>query len=333
MKNQTRFFKKEKPLFRFLRNRIKETFREQAAVAVKLHMGEPGNRHYIKAAFAQEITNLLVASGLKPVLFDTPVVYSSPRNSVAGYMEAAATHGYSEKLLGVPVIISDESRNLTGSLGRYQAASIPLDADGVILLTHFKGHICSGAGGAIKNVGMGCMSKSTKGDIHGGGEPVYTSGCTGCGNCAENCPTENIRIDDSRPWFDATWCSGCSNCIISCPQSCLSPVKDLFDNLLSDAAVTAHREYKKVLAINIMREITQLCDCMADAGPVVTGDIGYVCADDMLSADIASMRILAEHTGEEDIFQRYNKVSSWGHIKAAAKFMNRDLEISIEKED
>ncbi|MBN2183945.1 MAG: DUF362 domain-containing protein [Candidatus Krumholzibacteriota bacterium] len=332
MKNRAWFFENEKSLITSLKTQLKNVFPGGASVVVKLHMGEPGNNYFIKASFTKQIVELLLSMDCRPVVFDTPVVYSSPRNTPEGYMKAAAGHGYTKEEIGVPIIISEKSRRLSGNLGDYGVASIPLDADGVLLLSHFKGHICSGAGGAIKNVGMGCMSKDTKGRIHNGGEPVYTDGCTQCGNCVDNCPTDNIRIDGSRPWFDLSWCSGCSNCILSCPQSCLTPKNDLFDNLLADAAVTAHSHFKKVFAVNVLRGITQLCDCMADAGPVVADDIGYVSANDMLSADIASLQLLSEKTGEEDIFKKYNKVSSWRHLRAAAKYMSRNMDIEIDRE-
>ena len=332
MKNKTRFFEKEISLLSFLKTQLKSVFPERASIVVKLHMGEPGNIHFIKASFTKKVIDVLLSLGFRPIVFDTPVVYTSPRNSPEGYLKVAAEHGYTEESIGAPVLISDKKRKLSGRLGDYEAASTPLDADGVLLLSHFKGHICSGAGGAIKNIGMGCMSKATKGEIHSGGEPVYTDGCTQCGNCVDNCPTDNIRIDNSRPWFDVTWCSGCSNCILSCPQVCLFPKKDLFDNLLADAAVTAHEQCKNVYAVNVLRGITQLCDCMADAGPVVADDIGYICAGDMLSADIASLELLRERTGEEDIFKKYNKVSSWRHLRAAAKYMRRNMEIEIDRE-
>ncbi len=331
MKNKAHYYKDEESLFVFLRKHLKDVFPSGAKVAVKLHMGEPGNKYFIKASFTRKIIGLLADLDLDPFVFDTPVVYTSPRSTPEGYLEAAAGHGYTEDGIGSQVVISDDNRRLPGTLGEYLAASIPLDADGVFLLSHFKGHICSGVGGAIKNVGMGCMSKETKGKIHGGGEPEYNGGCDQCGNCAESCPTDNIRIDDSRPWFDATWCSGCSNCVLSCPRDCLSPKSDLFDNLLADAAVTAHSRFKIVYALNILQGITQLCDCMAEAGPVVVDDIGFVCADDMLTADIASLRIVEEKTGEEDIFRKYNKVSSWGHVKAAAKYMGRGIDVEIDR--
>jgi uncharacterized Fe-S center protein len=213
----------------------------------------------------------------------------------------------------------------------YELCSEPLEADGVLLLSHFKGHICSGMGGAIKNVGMGCMSKSTKGAIHAGGEPVYGDGCTECGACVENCPTDNIRLDRGRPFFDVSWCPGCSNCIISCPENCIYPKTANFDSLLAEAATIAFEKFGRSYAINVMQNMTQLCDCVADSGPVLADDSGFVCGADMISVDIASLDILERETGSKDLFAEYNKKSSRLHVEEAARLLGRDMEVTIKE--
>ena len=46
-----------------------------------------------------------------------------------------------------------------------------MDADVFISLTHFKGHEMTGFGGTIKNIGMGCGSRSGKKEQHASGKP------------------------------------------------------------------------------------------------------------------------------------------------------------------
>jgi uncharacterized Fe-S center protein len=213
----------------------------------------------------------------------------------------------------------------------YEAAAEPLEADGVFLLTHFKGHIACGVGGAIKNIGMGCMTRDTKGKIHAGGEPLYESGCTECGTCVENCPTDNIVISGGGPKFGQSWCPGCSNCVINCPENVLKAKTAPFDRLIAEAAFLAHRRFGKFFALNVLEGITQLCDCIADSGPVLVDDIGFVCAPDMLSADLASLKLVSDKTGAEDFFREHNKTSPWGHVRAAAELMGRGLEIEVDR--
>lgn len=321
----------ESNLIEFLEKEFARLFSPGERIAVKIHMGEPGNVHYIPASLTARIVEVLKTIECKPFIFDTPVVYRSPRNSVQTYLKSAAEHGYSEAGIGAPIVISDSSTPIEGRLMTYGVAQDVLDAGGVLLLSHFKGHLASGMGGSIKNIGMGCMSKETKGAIHTGGEPVYTQGCTECGSCVENCPTDNIRLDGGQPWFDCTWCPGCSNCVIVCPENCISPRVAVFDEAIAEAAVVAHERFKKVYAVNVLRNITKLCDCVANSGPVIVDDIGYVCSEDMLSADIASLDIIKERTGKEDIFAEFNKRSAWGHVRAAAEMMKRTTDISWRK--
>jgi uncharacterized Fe-S center protein len=323
--------KNEEDLVEFLEKELASIFSEGDSVLIKTHMGEPGNRTHIPASLAKKVIDVLVANGCRPFIFDSPVVYSSPRNNEAGYLESASRNGFYEDAIGAPVIISNRSETFEGELMAYELCSDPLEADGVLLLSHFKGHMCSGMGGAIKNVGMGCMSKSTKGAIHTGGEPVYVDGCTECGMCVENCPTDNVRLAKGRPFFDASWCPGCSNCIISCPEKCITPKTAQFDSLLAEAATIAFGKFGRSYSINVMQNMTQLCDCIADSGPVLADDSGFVCGADMVSVDIASLRILEKVSGSEDIFEEHNKKSSWIHVKEAARMQGRDLEVAIKE--
>jgi uncharacterized Fe-S center protein len=321
----------DRSLFDHLKNIFKEVFDDGDRIAVKLHMGEPGNIYFIKPDLARGICGLLEQAGCRTFLFDTPVVYNSPRNNIESYLKCAAANGYDEEAIGVPIIVSNRNVEVKGSLMTYRIASEPLEADGVLLLTHIKGHIACGMGGAVKNVGMGCMAKETKGEIHTGGGPCYEEGCVQCGICVENCPTENISIEDDRPVFGRTWCSGCSNCAIVCPEGCIRTNVANFDELLAEAAALAHSRFKKVYAVNVLKNISKLCDCIADSGPIIVGDIGFICGHDMISVDAASLDVIREATGKEDIFQEFNLRSSWEHIRAAARFMGRKASSVIEE--
>lgn len=331
MGTEVAFIESRERLAEFLLPRFEDRFGSGSSIAVKMHMGEPGNAYYIRPELARVVCGMLSRIGCEPFVFDTPVVYSSPRNNVKGYSKSAASHGYSEKNIGVPVVISDRGILVEGSLMAYELAETPLKAHGVVLLSHVKGHIACGMGGAIKNVGMGCMTKKTKGMIHSGGEPAYVSGCTQCGTCVESCPTRNIAIDEKRPRFDQTWCPGCSNCAVVCPEECIAPRTALFDELLAEAAAIAHARFADVYAINVLENITRLCDCMASSGPIIVPDIGFICGDDMVSVDAASLEMIQKVSGKDDVFAEHNIRSPWGHVRAAARFMKHELDVTIEE--
>jgi len=41
--------------------------------------------------------------------------------------------------------------------------------------------------------------------------------CTGCGQCAEDCPLEIITMEDDLPVVDESICIGCGVCLLNCP--------------------------------------------------------------------------------------------------------------------
>lgn len=53
--------------------------------------------------------------------------------------------------------------------------------------------------------------------------PMASSGCTGCGKCAENCPTEAITVDNG--WrIDLGRCLFCMECEMVCGNGCITGV-------------------------------------------------------------------------------------------------------------
>jgi uncharacterized protein len=331
MRHEAVFMRSDDALVAFLAERLGRVFAPGDRVAIKLHMGEPGNKYFIAAPLAKRVVDCLASLGAKPFIFDSPVVYSSPRSDERRYLDAAAGHGYSKKELGCPVVVSNGSSPVKGSHMAYRVCKDLLKADGVLLLTHVKGHVACGMGGAVKNVGMGCVAKETKGAIHTGGEPVYAEGCTQCGTCVESCPTGNIALDPAGPRFGVTWCPGCSNCVLVCPARCIRPRVATFDELLAESAASAHGRFKKSYSVNVLRNISKFCDCMSNPGPLIAKDIGFVCADGMVAADAATLEVIAKETGREDIFAEQHKHSPWGHVRAAARFMDTDTAVDVKE--
>ena len=105
----------------------------------------------------------------------------------------------------------------------------------MLVLSHVKGHSCSGMGGAIKHLGMGAVTKKSKGDIHQGGQPKFVKDCEGCGACVKVCPGSAIEVKDGKAIIDFSLCWGCSTCVINCPYKSLEPKVGYFDNLLAQA--------------------------------------------------------------------------------------------------
>jgi hypothetical protein len=51
----------------------------------------------------------------------------------------------------------------------------------------------------------------------------------------------------------------------------------------------------------------------------------------MVAADAATLETIAKETGREDIFAEQHKHSSWGHVRAAARFMGVDAAVAVKE--
>ncbi len=300
-----------------LANNIKDFYPSGSKIGIKLHFGEPGNLFAFTPVFIKQAVQSLQNIGLHPFLFDSPVSYQSPRNTVEGYRQVLKEKGITHESMGCPVIISDEGITTSSSDLEYSICKHLIDTDGILVLTHLKGHTCTGFGGAIKNIGMGGMSKHTKRRIHDAGKPRYQEGCIECKECVINCPLGHIRLKDNRPYFDQNWCCGCSNCVYVCKSGCIAPQKEVFDQGLVAGVKLALDRYPRVFYVNVLMNIMRLCDCVSDPGPQLSRDIGILFGDDIVAIEKASLDLIIKEMGE-DVFFKEHKKSPLVHIKIAA---------------
>jgi len=325
MVNKVFFSEHEEDFLERLKSELEGYF--SGRVAIKLHMGELGNKYFLKPEFVKKVVEMLKEYDTKPFLFDSPVVYKSPRRFPKGYLLVARKHGFTEKKIGCPVLVSDEfieqEMVVNGKSVSFHVCKDLVEADGVLVLSHVKGHLCTGFGAGIKNLGMGALSRKSKGMIHDGGKPVYESGCTLCGVCSKNCPTNNIRYSDGMPFFDKAWCCGCSNCVVVCPNNAIKPKLAVFNDLLAAGAFAALKNFKKSFFINVIKDVSKLCDCVP-GGKLVAPDIGYLMSNDLTSIEKASHDLIVEKTGK-DVFKEVHHISPLSHIGSFAKISNTSI--------
>jgi len=132
-------------------------------VALKLHLGEPGNLAYIRPNYVARVVKLIRELGGKPFLTDCNTLYKGGRSNALDHLQSAQENGFNRIGVGADVIIADglkgtDYREIPIHLKRCETAKIGTaiaDADIVISLTHFKGHDQAGFGGTLKNLGMG----------------------------------------------------------------------------------------------------------------------------------------------------------------------------------
>lgn len=269
-------------------------------VAIKVHFGEKGNTAFLRPNFVKAVVDTVSSLGGKPFLTDCNTLYPGSRKNAIEHLYTAWENGFSPLSAGCPVIIGDGIKGTDESIvpidGEYvKEAKIGhaiMDADVYISLSHFKGHEMAGFGGAIKNTGMGCASRSGKMEQHNFGKPkVISSKCKGCMLCQKQCAHSAITYDEERIAFiDERKCVGCGRCIGGCNFDAIVNINNSANEVFNKKMA----EYAKAVVfrrpqfhINIANNITPNCDCHGESDAAILPDIGMFISEDMVALDKA----------------------------------------------
>ncbi len=289
-----------------------QSFRSKK-IPVKLHIGEDKNEYFPRPDFVRHVIDELLRVNADPYLFDTTVAYSGSRHTKAGYLKLADKHGFNEKNVGCSVVIDDSGVPTTIEGRKYEVADHLVKSTHIFAISHVKGHIATGMGGAIKNFGMGGVTKETKIKMHHGSRPIYQKdNCTFCGVCAEVCPFSAIEVENNSWKQNMRSCFGCGVCVDSCKDDAIQN-KDANIQFVLACAAKACVQNKNVIYLNELKRIARSCDCDPFAGPVICPDIGYLVSDDPVAIDKASLDLI--HDVKPDVFEKENKISPFKQIK------------------
>ena len=282
-------------------------------VPIKLHMGEIKNKHFLRPDFVKLVVDELKKFQVGPYLFDTTVAYPGLRSVKSGYAKVARKHGFTLEKIGCEVIIDDEGFPVEIDNRNYVVAKHLFESAHIFSITHVKGHIATGMGGAIKNFGMGGVTKETKRRMHHGSRPVYQKDkCTYCGVCAELCPFQAISVRKDKWKQNMQSCFGCGVCVDACNENALTS-KDADLQYVLTCAAKACVQDKDVLYLNELKRISKSCDCDPFAGPIICPDIGYLVSDDPVAIDKASLDLVNDV--KKDVFEKENHISPLKQIK------------------
>ncbi len=272
---------------------------ENKYTAIKLHFGEPGNLAYLRPNYAKVIVDLIKEQGGKAFLTDCNTLYVGRRKNALDHLDSAYENGFNPFTTGCHVIIADGIKGSDETLvpvnGEYvkeaKIGTAVMDADIFISMNHFKGHVCAGFGGALKNIGMGCGSRAGKMEMHSAGKPnVREKKCIGCGMCAKNCDHDAISKVDGKAQIDHNKCVGCGRCLSMCPVDAVASASDESNEILNCKIA----EYTMAVVqgrpnfhINFVMDVTPNCDCYANNDAPIVPNVGMFASFDPVALDVA----------------------------------------------
>lgn len=304
----------------------------EGIIGIKVHMGEEGNVTHIRPEFVRRVVDFVKKLGCEPIVFDTTSLYSGPRSNAVSYLNLAAKKGFNYATLGAPVVIGDGIKGMSGfivkvdgvELREVEVADIMRDLDSMIVFSHFKGHVTTGFGGALKNLAMGCTTKRGKASQHRAHMPiVLDERCAGCGLCSRICPYNAIGVRESKARVNYDKCVGCLECYFTCPNKALSIPSQGIDKLqirLADAALAVIKSLKsRPIYLNAVIDVTARCDCLGCVMKSIVDDIGLLSSVDPVAIDQASLDLVVKATGGRDPFLEVNGVSGERQLEVAEK--------------
>lgn len=296
-------------------------------VLIKSHFGSVGATQVLRPIYHRELVDLVKGYGGFPVVAETCGLglrggsAFEGRGTLPDYLYAAIKNGHSPGTLGAPVVMIDgyfgtETIDVpvTGKhLTQVHMAAGLVDFNKIIIASRFKGHAGMAFGGALKQLGIGCVGKQGKARVHWGDNGNLfvknPENCTQCGKCLKFCPKRCLTLEQGEIQLNEDHCIMCGHCYSVCrpdndpnkrvfglrkkiPRN--EQVERMMDNvkgLINAIGAT------NIVYLNIAIDIGVTCDCAPYALPSIVPDQGILLSEDPLAIDKACFDLVNKATG------------------------------------
>ncbi len=291
---------------------LDKAIKPEMRVLIKTHFGASGNTNYIRPAFIRHVVDLVKQNGAYPAVAEsTGLGYGrwgdyGGRSLATDYIEMAASNGFSIGTVGAPIIMIDgywgtdsfEVKIDGNYLDSVHVAMALKGFDIIIMMTHAKGHGATGFGGTLKNLGIGCVAKQSKGLMHSEGDiAVNPKKCkpSECGApCLSVCPHDCISIDKVAK-INTQCCTLCLHCKSVCTHKALNAItltwsksEDATKKMVENAlGVLKGVGADKFYYFNLALDISEICDCASYGPAPIVPDIGIFASRDPVAIDKA----------------------------------------------
>jgi len=332
-----------KLLYLLKESKLLDIIKKDDLVALKVHFGEEKNKGYVNPQYLGLISDEVKKRKARAFLTDTNTLYKGKRANAIDHLEIALEHGFTQDTIKAPIFIAD------GFMGEdYEEVEINKDfvktafiakgirkASSMVVVSHFKGHIMTGFGGALKNLGMGCAARKGKLRQHADISPfVIVEKCIACEKCVNSCPVTAIKMINNKAVIDSKKCIGCATCIAVCPVSAIevnyeSGAGAIQQKMIEYAYAALKGKEGKCAYINFAMKITKECDCLAEDDPEICEDVGIFVSYDPVSIDKASADMVKRVSGKDVFREVHPKRDGAIQLDYAAKIGigNQDYEL------
>ena len=236
-------------------------------VGVKISTGEYGGHNYLKP----ELIGPLVDK-LNGKIIECCTAYGGSRQEKAKHWETIRAHGFLPRF---NVDILDEFGEIKIPVSRGYHLDYDIvgehihEYDSILVLSHFKGHMMGGFGGACKNISIGIASTAGKAYIHSAGKTADPGLC---------------------------WKEG----YIAAQDDFLESMAD---------AVRGVMDYvgrKNMVHINVANRLSVDCDCDSNPAEPKMGDLGIFASLDPVAVDQACVDAVKNSSdpGKDDLIER-----------------------------
>ncbi|MHA1378447.1 MAG: DUF362 domain-containing protein [Candidatus Helarchaeota archaeon] len=303
---------------RLILGKILDNINSGDKVAVKVHVGEGFNTHYLRHDYVREVVDFIKSLGGIPILIETQglgmkvqhlkmsdnhTICLGVRKTTEEHEKIAHLHGYTESIIGAPIKFIDGDKGIeykNVKINGIQFDEVPVasglfEFDKLVVISHFKAHGAAGFGGALKQLGIGCMAKKGKFLAHFDKMKI-TNKCdpSKCNEeCIEVCPVNAIKINGDKKEIDQILCVGCQACLEYCKirraiSAKWNPFDKFVERLIDNATgVITGFGKQNIRYVNFAFEVVLNCDCVACPGPPIVPDLGIFGSADPVAVDKA----------------------------------------------
>lgn len=307
---------------RLIMDKILDNINSGDKVGIKIHTGEAYTSHYLRHEYVLEVVNAVKAKGGIPTLIETQGIgmyhqqydlsenYSicvGCRKTTSDHKKIINRHGYSESIIGAPFKFLDGEKGIDGKMIKIDGIQLKevdvavglFEYDKIVVVSHFKGHALAGFGGALKQLGVGCVTKQNKYVIHYltnltiNNKRCNISKCAQ--ECVKSCPVNAIKIEENSAILNNDVCVSCTACLEICPvRKAINSSFNLTDlegacEKVADNTLGVINSFgaENIRYINFAIDITKFCDCQVTVSMPVIPDLGIFGSSDPLAIDKA----------------------------------------------